>query len=230
MIETTYLVSLLGLGLVLGLRHALDADHVIAVSTIVSRTGSLKKSSLYGVMWGVGHTATLLLVGVLILGFKLALPDKLALSFEFIVGIVLVALGVDVIRKIRLEKLHLHEHTHDGDTHTHLHSHKEGHAHGHSHKSFIVGMIHGLAGSAALTLLVLTTVKSVMYGLLYILIFGIGSTAGMLLVSAVIGLPFIFAARFDRIHGYIGALAGIISILFGLMLMYEIGFHQKLFF
>ncbi len=230
MTEPSQLITLLGLGLLLGLKHALDADHVVAVSTIVSRTRSVKRSSLYGALWGAGHTLTLFLVGLVLLTFKLAMPDKIALSFEFVVGIVLVLLGVDVLRKTKGKKIHLHRHEHDRIAHVHFHSHRGSSHHNHGHRSFVVGMIHGLAGSAALTLLVLTTVKSVLQGLLYILVFGIGSILGMLAVSAVIGLPFVLTARFDKLHTLVERAAGTISIVLGIIIMYEIGYVGGLFF
>lgn len=228
MIETFKLITLFGLGFVLGLKHALDADHVVAVSTIVSQTKSLKKSLLTGVIWGVGHTITLLLVGLVILIFKLTIPDKLALSFELIVGVVLVVLGVDVLRKVIKEKVHMHEHQHGGSVHTHLHPHKESWSHDHIHRSFIVGMIHGLAGSATLMLLVLTTVRSIFQGLLYILIFGVGSIIGMLIVSGIIGFPFLLLAKFSKINNSVKILAGTISIVLGFTIMYKIGFVNGL--
>lgn len=229
MIETFKLITLFGLGFVLGLKHALDADHVVAVSTIVSQTKSLKKSLLAGAIWGVGHTITLLLVGLVILIFKLTIPDKLALSFELIVGVVLVVLGVDVLRKVIREKVHLHEHQHGSSVHTHLHPHKESWSHDHTHRSFVVGMIHGLAGSATLMLLVLTTVGSVFQGLLYILIFGVGSIIGMLIVSGIIGFPFLLLAKFGKINDSVKILAGTISIVLGFTIMYKIGFVNGLF-
>ena len=224
MTEPFQFISLLGLGFVLGLKHALDADHVVAVSTIVSETRSLKKSSLAGALWGMGHTITLFLVGLFVLIFKLTIPDKLALSFEFIVGAFLVVLGVDVLRKIRKEKIHLHKHKHGDVVHIHLHSHKESISHHHSHKSFVVGMLHGLAGSAGLMLLILTTINSLSQGLLYILIFGVGSTIGMLMVSGVIGLPFLLTAKVNKVHNAVKLVAGTISIVLGFTIMVEIGF------
>ncbi len=217
------LITLLSLGFILGLKHALDVDHVVAVSTIVSQTKSLKKSSLSGAIWGLGHTTTLFLVGLLILGLKLVLPEKLALSFEFLIGIVLVVLGTDVLRKVIKDKVHLHGHKHDNITHLHLHVHNTSQSHSHTHKSFIVGMFHGLAGSAALMLLVLTTVESMLQGLLFILIFGIGSILGMLITSTIIGLPFVFTTKFDRINNIVKTVAGTLSIVLGFTIMYEIG-------
>ncbi len=228
-IEPFQLITLLGLGFVLGLKHAFDADHIVAVSTIVSQTKSLKKSSLAGAIWGVGHTTTLFLVGLVILIFKLAIPDKLALSFQFTAGVVLVVLGVDVLRKVIKEKFHLHKHQHGDRVHTHLHPHKESPLHDHTHKSFVVGTIHGLAGSAALMLLVLTAVKSIFQGLLYILIFGVGSIVGMLIVSGIIALPFLLSAKFDKINKIVKIFSGTISIVLGFTIMYEIGFVNGLF-
>ena len=232
MTESPQLMTLLGLGLVLGLKHALDADHVVAVSTVVSQTKSIKKSSLYGALWGIGHTLTLFIVGLVLLTFKLAMPDKIALSFEFLVGIVLVILGLEVLRKTTKKNIHLHKHAHDNLTHAHIHSHKgKGSSfHNHTHRSLIIGMMHGLAGSAALTLLVLTTVTSVLHGLLYILVFGAGSILGMLATSTVIGLPFILTAKFDRLHIVVERLAGTISVGLGVIIMYEIGYVRNLFF
>ncbi len=224
MIEPLQLVTLLGLGFVLGLKHALDADHVVAVSTIVSQAKSLRKSSLFGAIWGAGHTAALFLVGLTVLIFKLAIPDAIALSFEFLVGIVLVILGMDVLRKLIKDQVHLHRHKHDRILHAHFHSHEGSSSHSHMHKSFVVGMIHGLAGSAALMLLVLPAAKSIFQGLLYILVFGIGSIMGMLIVSGIIGLPFLLTAKSDRIHNTVKMLAGTISIVLGFIIMHEIGF------
>lgn len=182
-----------------------------------------------GAIWGVGHTTTLFLVGLTILGFKLSLPNKLALFFEFLVGIVLVMLGADVLKKVIKDKVHLHRHKHRNIVHIHFHSHKESLFHKHTHKSFIVGMVHGLAGSATLMLLVLTAVKSIFQGLLYILVFGIGSILGMLIVSGIIGLPFLLTAKFDKINNSIKLLSGTVSIALGLSIIYEVSFVNRLY-
>jgi len=203
------ILSLLGLGLLLGLEHALDADHVVAVSTLVSQTKSIKRSSLFGVFWGLGHTTTLFVVGLLILVFKLAIPPRLALSFEFLVGVMLVALGLDVLRKVWREDPHIHTHQHeDGVTHTHLHSHADDGGHHHQHRSFLVGLVHGLAGSSALMLLVLTTVDSVWLGVIFILVFGAGTIVGMLITSTLIALPFKWMTNFAGIDRILRLAAG----------------------
>jgi sulfite exporter TauE/SafE len=227
--EAVQFISLLSVGFLLGLKHALEADHVVAVSTLISQTKSIRKSSLAGAAWGIGHTATLLLVGLVLLTFKLTIPDKLALAFEFSVGIALVALGIDVLRKVRREKIHVHAHEHDGKAHLHLHRHADAISHDHIHKSFLIGTIHGLAGSAALTLLILATVKSTAQGLLYILVFGVGSIIGMLMVSGAIALPFLWSQKIGKVDKGMKVLAGSISIALGLATMYQIGFVSGLF-
>ena len=222
--EIFSLLSLLMLGFVLGLQHALDADHVAAVSAIASETKSVKKSSILGIFWGLGHTATLLFAGAIALLLKIAIPQKLALSFELLVGIMLVVLGFDVLRKAASNKVHLHFHEHDGKRHVHFHSHANpsSHIHTHAHKSFIVGAIHGLAGSAALMLLVLSTVDSVFSGLLYIVVFGLGSIAAMLTISTIIGLPFKLTSNFGKVNGAIKLIAGAASVVLGASIIYGI--------
>jgi sulfite exporter TauE/SafE len=222
-------------GLILGVRHALDADHVVAVSTIVSKNKNLFKSSLLGAAWGLGHTSTLLLVGLVVLIFKLSIPTKIALSMEFAVGIVLVILGLSVTKEFFLDKIHLHPHEHKSSIHLHLHSHKArpNHSHEHQmkpeHKTFIIGMIHGLAGSAALMLLVLTTVSTLYQGILYILIFGLGSILGMVVISTIISLPFTYTtAKFDELNYRLRLTAGFISILLGIAIIFKIGFMEGL--
>ena len=234
------LYAAFGLGLILGIKHALDADHLIAVSTIVSEHQSLKWASLIGAFWGLGHTATLFAVGLLVIGLRLTISPRLALVLEFFVALMLISLGASILwRSFKEEKhkLHLHAHNHSPDMHAHFHVHGErGEDHSHPHpfksmrKPFVVGMVHGLAGSAALMLLVLTTIPSPLAGLAYILIFGAGSVGGMLLLSSMIGLPFIFTARrFTLLNRWLRVAAGAASLAFGLFLAWELGFHEGLF-
>ena len=223
----------LTLGFSLGLRHALDPDHLVAVSTIVSEHRSLARSSLVGTIWGIGHTASLLIVGLVVILLRSSIPDRVALWMEMGVAVMLVALGANVIWKVGRErgfKLHKHEHAHDGQPaheHVHFHSHRD---HDHRHRifrfgrrPFVVGMVHGVAGSAALTLGVLTTIPSAALGLVYILVFGLGSIGGMLLMSAVVGAPFaVTARRFSKINGGIRLVAGLLSVAFGLILAWNL--------
>ena len=225
--------TLLGFGFLSGVKHAFDADHVAAVSTIISKHKSIKKSSLLGMFWGFGHTISLFCVGLIILLLKITIPEKIALSFEFIVGIMLVILGLNVLLTINKNKIHFHRHKHGKEEHIHFHSHKLTKHHDHKHKLFhqslFIGLIHGLAGSAVLTLLVLTTIKSVWLGLIYILIFGIGSIIGMILTSSVISLPFtLIPNNLQRTQKFLRISAGLISMIIGLTIMYNIGIVEGL--
>lgn len=223
--------AILLVGLILGIRHALDADHVVAVSTIISKNKNLLKSSILGAAWGLGHASTLLLVGLLVLIFKLSIPTKVALSMELAVGIILVILGLSVAKEFFIDKMHLHCHRHESNVHPHLHSHKDRSDHSHEHKmkseykTFLVGMVHGLAGSAALMLLVLTTVRTPYQGVLYILIFGLGSILGMVAISTIISLPFAYTTtKFEELNYKIRLTAGFISIFLGISIILTIGF------
>lgn len=222
-------VSLLLLGFLLGMKHALDADHIIAVSTIALEQRSLKRSCAVGICWGVGHTVALLGLGVVALGWRQAIPQDVADVFEAGVGVMLIGLGLSVGWTLFQERLHVHRHTHeDGIGHLHVHSHREGHGHAHAHRyrleyrSVAVGMMHGLAGSATLLLLVLSTVHSLLEGLWYILVFGMGSIIGMTLLAAVVNLPFaVTPGRFAGAHLALRALAGLASVSLGGRLLYE---------
>lgn len=231
-------LSILGLGFALGLKHALEADHVVAVSTIVSERRSLLGSSLVGALWGAGHTAALLLAGAVVLLLRLQIPERLALGFEFGVGLMLVVLGGNLLWKLRRGgHLHLHAHAHAGRLHVHPHIHRPDEPHvEHSHhgwaqqgRPFVVGLVHGMAGSATLMLLVLSTITSPWMGALYILVFGAGSIGGMLAMSAAISLPLVFTARrFQRMNLALRVTAALAGIVLGLSLMWEIGFHEGL--
>ncbi len=222
-------------GGILGIKHAFEPDHIVAVSTIVTQTKNLSKGAVAGIFWGIGHTATLFLVGSTVLIFKLTIPVKLALSVEFGVGVLLVILGALTLLSWFKKKAHYHAHEpHNSEGHFHTHESRDDHLHNHEFKpqfkTLLIGVVHGLAGSAALVLLVLTTIDSVLGGLTYIFIFGIGSIVGMLLVSAVISLPLVFSTkRFNWIDDAVTALAGAGSLVLGVFLIYEIGFVQGLF-
>lgn len=221
--------SILGAGFLIGMKHALDADHVVAVSTIVSESKSLRKASTVGIKWGLGHTFTLFLVGLIVVVTGIRIPEKLTMSMEFIVGMVLVGLGISTIRGYYVKRVHVHNHDHDNTSHLHFHYHDKTKKHEHEHKnkasrsSFLIGMVHGMAGSGALMLLVLGTISSTTVGLLYILVFGLGSTLGMLIVSSAISLPFIFTAGLsDSLNRFMSLVAGSASVLAGLLIMFEI--------
>ena len=171
------LMAALALGVVLGLKHSLDPDHVVAVSTIVSQYRNPLRSFWVGVSWGLGHTTTLLLIGIVIIALRLTISDRLALLLEFFVGIILVGLGAQVVYSFRKKRVHQHSHGHEEEDHLHFHSHAQAQnetrneALDHHNatgvgkpflrkKSYVVGLVHGVAGSAALTLLVLASIDS----------------------------------------------------------------------
>jgi sulfite exporter TauE/SafE len=229
----------LGLGFVLGLKHATEADHLVAVTTIVSEQRSIWRSGLVGALWGVGHTVSLLAAGVLVIILGIAIPGPIAAAFEFLVALMIIFLGGRILYLTLRHRthLHVHAHSHEGRPHTHFHFHDESEAHQatsaqHGHldqhhrrgltglRPLVVGMIHGLAGSAVLTLLVLTEVVrdgSRVRGMAYLLVFGIGSIGGMLLMSTLISLPLVLTTRrFERIEIPMRLVVSISSIAFGI--------------
>jgi len=232
-ISDASITGALSLGFVLGLRHALDSDHIVAVSAIVSEHKSLARSSLVGTFWGLGHTASLFAVGLIILVLKISIPDHVKPWMEMPVALMLIALGVNATFRAAREhrwQIHTHVHSHDQQAeHAHLHLHNsDGHDHEHrlfrlGRRPFVVGLIHGFAGSAAVTLAALATVPTIALGLTWIAVFGIGSIGGMLLMSAAISLPFIVTARrFSVINGAIRLIAGLFSIAFGVMIAWSL--------
>ncbi|MBI4165766.1 MAG: urease accessory protein UreH [Acidobacteria bacterium] len=233
--------STLALGFVLGLRHALDADHLAAVSTFASEEKSLFRSSMIGVSWGMGHTAALLAFGMAIAAFRLALTPRLSQVLEFIVGLMLISLGVSVLFKLgKGSALHAHAHAHDGVEHKHLHVHvaepRHEHQHQHQHRTvrlagrpFMVGVVHGLAGTAALMMLVVGTLPSLLLAAAYILIFGVGSIGGMVVMSVLISVPLALATgRLRLFERGIRVAAGLFSLGFGGYLTWEVGLIQLL--
>ncbi|HEV3468696.1 MAG TPA: hypothetical protein VG148_05205 [Pyrinomonadaceae bacterium] len=228
----------LGLGFALGLKHATEADHLVAVTAVVSEHRSVWRAGLVGALWGVGHTASLSAAGAALILLRVTVPDRVRSLLELGVALMIVTLGSRILYLVlrRRRELHVHTHTHGGRAHTHLHFHDRPDAHdvadadaGGAHEQHrglwgwrpvAVGMVHGLAGTAALTLLVLNEVMrggSRALGLAYLFVFGLGSIAGMLLMSALISLPFaLTAVRFRQIHTPARVLTGLASIAFGL--------------
>ena len=194
-------LSLLLLGFILGMRHATEADHVAAMATLAGRGHGLRSTTLQGAAWGLGHTITLLLFGGAALVLGGVIPEDYAHTLEAMVGIMLVVLGLDLLRQLYRRRIHFHVHQHaDGVRHFHAHNHAPGEAHGadthyHSHetrlprRALFVGLMHGLAGSAALVILAAESTHSPLTALLYILGFGLGSILGMAALSVVIMLP-----------------------------------------
>jgi hypothetical protein len=198
--------SILALGFFLGMRHATDPDHVVAVTTIVAGEGSVGRASRIGALWGVGHTATILVVGAAIILFGLVIPPRLGLAMEFAVAMMLVTLGVLTLtgRAAASAASPL--------------------------RPMLVGLVHGLAGSAFVAMLVLTTIPTPSLGVAYLLIFGVGTVAGMALITMAIALPSAYGAvRFARIQRHIQVAAGAVSVVFGLYLAHQVGMVDGLF-
>jgi hypothetical protein len=228
MADSSY-VTVLGLGFILGVRHALDTDHLAAVSTVLAERPSWRASGLVGLSWGIGHTLVLLLVGAIVLVLRVPIPEPLAVAAEGFVGLMLVVLGGLLGMKLIRERWHVHHHDHDGMSHVHFHSHSHSLEHRHAHwwresvRPLCIGMAHGLAGSAALLLLVVASAQSVAAGLLYIAVFGCGSIFGMMLIGLVLSLPVICSLRVGRpLFLAVQGLASIGSIVLGCAIVYRI--------
>ncbi len=201
--------SILALGFLIGMRHTLEADHVAAVAALTTRAGSVRQAVPLGLAWGAGHTVTLAAFGLAVLAAEAAMPEQLAGYLELAVGVMLIALGADVLVRLVRDRIHFHVHRHGGVVHFHAHSHAGAHAgadagetvHHHDHddnhghpqgfkvRAFLVGVMHGMAGSAVLIVLSLQTVPSTAAGLVAIALFGMGSILGMGMLTAVIAWP-----------------------------------------
>jgi hypothetical protein len=229
-------MSILFVGLLLGMKHATEADHLAAMATLVTRENSLARTLRLGAAWGMGHTLTLMLFGGAVLALGKAIPREMEQALESMVGLMLIALGADVLRRLAKQRVHFHVHRHEpGTAHVHAHSHAGEGAHRlsphrHSHapglplRAVAVGMMHGMAGSAALVLLSLEAVQSWAMGILYIAMFGIGSIAGMAILSVAICVPLrMSAGRLGRLHNGLTALTGIFSCALGAWMVIEIG-------
>jgi high-affinity nickel-transport protein len=220
------LLALLALGFFLGMRHATDADHVVAVTTIVSRKRTLAAALPVGALWGLGHTMTIVLVGGAIVLFGVVISPRLGLGMELSVAIMLVVLGAMNVWAFVRDVPAL---AHDGP---------DGHGHGGAGKvpgfaslrPLLVGVVHGLAGSAAVALLVLGTIHDAAWALAYLLVFCVGTIAGMAVITAALAVPVVAAAeRFARIHRALGVATGVASLAFGAAIAYQIGFVHGLF-
>lgn len=224
------MTAILFLGLLLGLQHALEADHLAAVASLSTRTGGLRGAVRQGAAWGMGHTLTLLTFGGMMLLVDQALPPWAAHALEFAVGLMLVLLGADVLRRAWRQRVHFHAHSHGEKRHFHAHSHSRGIDHGvdpHRHRhsprlplrALLVGMVHGLAGTAALLVLALGSVESVGQGFAYILVFGLGSIIGMSALAAVISLPLRWSARrLTWAHNGLTLAFGLLSVSLGALI------------
>ena len=223
------LLTFLGVGFVLGLRHALDADHLAAVSTVLAERPSMRASGLVGLWWGLGHTLTLMLVGAVVLVSGVQIPEPLAVLAECGVGALLVFLGGTLAFKLYRERWHVHSHLHDGEPHVHLHSHQRQDDHVHAHwtarslRPLLIGMAHGIAGSAALMLVILSNTSGIGQGLLYIAVFGIGSILGMIAIGLTLSLPVMWSlAAGRRAFVAVQGMASLGSVGLGLWMLYTL--------
>jgi len=240
-IQTMTPALILTLGLAIGLQHAFEPDHVSAVTTQISKRKykiqtvkqlikeSTFKSSILGALWGAGHTTTLVIIGLLLFVFSINIPSNVFLGFEFIVGMMLVFLAITTFSNKKLFKLkHAHPHVHSNGT-LHIHPHNHDGEHKHTHKSYLIGCIHGLAGSGSLVVLMASTLGDIETVLSFILIFGIGSVIGMTIISNLIGLPFAFTNKFGTTSKALRYVACTASLLIGVNIIYDIGIAENLF-
>ena len=239
-------LSAILLGFLLGLKHATDADHVIAISTVVKEYKNAFKGLWIGISWGLGHTAPLIILGFIILISKDSVMDfyeDIAHYFELGVAVMLILLGLQVYWNLRRSTLHVHDHAHDGSSHLHIHG-----THGSADpeyieenhsifsfgkptfriKSFVIGMIHGLAGSAAVMLALLLTIDSTIVGLTYLILFGVGTILSMSIITIALSVPFALSTNHQRLNTGVSLIAGSGSVLFGLYLMYSILTEQSI--
>jgi len=209
-------ISVLLVGFMIGLRHALEADHVAAVASIMIQKQGKSAALRHGAVWGLGHTVTLFFFGTVALLVETLIPEYMASVLECAVGFMLLYLGLDVLWRMSRTGIHFHVHKHHGKRHLHAHQHDselvhtDVSAHQHKHKSpfpvrtLMVGIMHGMAGSAALVVLTLNAAQNLWLGMGYMLLFGVGSIAGMALLSVVISIPFnLSSKRIERLIGYL---------------------------
>lgn len=222
------LAAVLGLGVLLGMQHATEADHLAAVASLASRERSLKRGIYQGAAWGLGHTLTLLAATTVVGLLGLAISPALSGHLERIVGVMLIALGFDVLRRLYRDRIHIHAHAHakGAPLHLHWHSHARDHSpngrdsHNHSHgmpwRSVIVGAVHGLSGSAALVLLASQAMPSPGWMLVYVAVFGAGSMLGMAILSGALAIPLgLTATRLTRSYQTLNACVGLLSMGLG---------------
>jgi ABC-type nickel/cobalt efflux system permease component RcnA len=229
--------GILGLGFLLGMQHALEADHIAAVSSIAARRSDIGDIVKHGLTWGLGHTLTLFVFAGAAILLGHAIPENWSRPLETAVGIMLVGLGAHVLWRLWRDRVHFHRHSHgDGTVHLHAHSHaretaketvphvraRHEHAHGFRWRTLLVGLLHGMAGSAALLVLAVTQAASPAIGLFYVALFGIGSMIGMGALSTVIAVPLAASARWLTVanRGLQGAV-GVITIAIGVMTIVE---------
>jgi ABC-type nickel/cobalt efflux system permease component RcnA len=228
-------------GLMIGLIHAFEPDHISAISTqllIKNKNGSKKLalkqlsivSSLKGAVWGMGHTSSIILVGLIIAGLSLNIHNDFFVGAELIVGVMLIVLGILTIsnKKIFKQK-HIHPHNHSEEiSHTHFHNHKQEHSQNHSHKAFLIGTIHGIAGSGSLVALTASTMVNFETMIYFLILFGIGSTIGMTAISGIIGIPLTLLSKIKQTTKYLKYIVSCITFIIGLNIIFTIVLDEKI--
>ncbi len=242
MLQANNPVLIIVAGLMIGLVHAFEPDHLSAVSTQLlknnNNTSSSRKldfrkltiiSSLRGALWGMGHTSSIILIGLVIAGLSLNIPDDFFVSAEIVVGFMLIILGIFTFtNKSIFKQKHIHPHKHsNGISHTHSHNHNENHIHG--HKAYLIGCIHGIAGSGGLVALTASTMNGFDMMIYFLILFGMGSIIGMTVASGVIGLPFIFFSKMSSVTKYIRYAIASITFIIGINIVFSIGVDNNLF-
>lgn len=228
-------VLVMGLGLAVGIQHAFEPDHVAAVSTQIPKSKLMKtsskqliresitKSSILGAIWGAGHTTTLVLIGFLTYFLAITIQDQIFSGLEFVVGIMLMFLGISTLLNKKILSSHKYPHQHkDGIKHVDEHNHDD-FEHKHAHKSYLIGLMHGLAGSGSLVVLTATSMNDIGMIFVFITIFGIGSMLGMAFVGSVMGIPLAFGHRISSIKKVFHYVTGIFCLMIGFNIIYQIG-------
>lgn len=236
------------------MRHACDADHVVAIGTIVARHRSISRAALVGAIWGAGHTITIMVVGIAIIAFSVVIPPRVGLSMEMSVGVMLIMLGAMNLTGVTHRIFHrfagADSDPHDGQGALHSHPHQHGairHSHPHFHllaghrehrmlgtfdvvRAFAVGIVHGLAGSAAVALLVMSTIRDPLWSAIYLGVFGLGTVAGMTLISMSMAVPLAASTlKSTRLERLLVVGSGLLSVGFGTLIVWRIGFWEGLF-
>ena len=227
------MITVLALGFFIGMQHALEADHVGAVASMAARESSPRRLILQGAVWGLGHTITMFVLGGLLIALGSAMPEQMAVLLEALVGVMLIGLGGHVLYRLLRDRIHFHSHRHsDGQLHIHAHSHQHSrdhsdplahdHTHGFPARALFVGLIHGLAGSAALIVLAAGAFHSPVMALSYIGLFGLGSILGMAALSGLIAIPLTLTAKWlTWANSSLQVVIGTVTVALGILILTE---------
>ena len=206
---------------ILGFSHAFEPDHMAVVSNYVYKSSSFKRSAAMGVFWGSGHTLALMMAGTILMVFKIVIPEHISGYFDYLIGLLLIGFGVNIFYRLIKSRTHIHIHDHQGKKHLHFHSHADHNNHEHSHRSFLFGILHGLAGTSSLMLIMISSIDSYKLGIPFILIFGIGSIIGMLIFSLTLWLSFNFTFKsFPNVNRAASYLTAAFSLFVGVQIIF----------